>query len=283
VIRIFGCDLTGFIEIKTIKYFYHEIKCMAAHCRISILFVLLISLFAIHSANAIINELPAGVIIPSDFISPDYDEPVSEQTDIALEYYNEGNYEAALAAIEKALLISVTYGRAHYVKGLILKNLNRFEEAIEEFGWAVRIDPNDSDSAEFLAELKNRDTKESLSDTAGGVDSPTEESTDNAGNISSVGTSDTSTDISSDQQNGTPASDPTSGHEEILNATESTGYQGENVSTSPRTAQDWVTIGDDFYKQGIYDQVIKAFNRALLIDPDNTVARTGLDAAKSRI
>jgi len=70
----------------------------------------------------------------------------------ALIEYKNGNVEAAKLAFEKAIILDSDLGAAHYNLALLLFHLNQYDEAIDHFREAVRIDPNDEEAKNQLGQ-----------------------------------------------------------------------------------------------------------------------------------
>ncbi len=83
-----------------------------------------------------------------DYTSWDYAE---KQAAAAHQLYEENNFEAAIAAIDKAIEINPDNEAWHFNKALALDAMERFDEAIEEYKIADSIKPDDTEILNSLA------------------------------------------------------------------------------------------------------------------------------------
>lgn len=65
-------------------------------------------------------------------------------TQIAIEYVSEGDFEAALAKLNKAVAADPNYAPARGTMGLLYNRIGEFDDADENFKKALRIDPKSS-------------------------------------------------------------------------------------------------------------------------------------------
>lgn len=59
-------------------------------------------------------------------------------------YYDEGTFEEALLAYERAIIIDPNFATAYVGKGVALRNLKRYDEALQAYDRAMQLDPGDA-------------------------------------------------------------------------------------------------------------------------------------------
>jgi len=113
-----------------------------------------------------------GVEIPDRHI-------MLQHLDRASEYHKIERYKEALAECDKLLETASDWSAAHYLRGTILEDLYRDDEAIQEYQEAIRLDPNDKKIKKSLDSLlKSKEVEKTLSD-----DSNKELTTEDIGNL----------------------------------------------------------------------------------------------------
>lgn len=85
------------------------------------------------------------------------DLPIDAQghLDRAYTWEEEGEFEQALAECEATLRLESSLAEAHNLRGILLEELDRPEEALEAYKRALRLDPAFRDARENLSELQS--------------------------------------------------------------------------------------------------------------------------------
>ena len=73
---------------------------------------------------------------------------------LAYAYEDRGDYAPALAEVERALQAEPDLAEAHNLRGLLLEELDRNDEALVAYRMAVQIDPSFAEAAENLNSLE---------------------------------------------------------------------------------------------------------------------------------
>ena len=58
----------------------------------------------------------------------------------------QGHYESAIRAFDKAIQLDPTFSVAYYSRGYAYGQLGQHERAIQDYDQAIRLDPNDADA-----------------------------------------------------------------------------------------------------------------------------------------
>ena len=56
----------------------------------------------------------------------------------------QGHYESAIRAFDKAIQLNPTFSVAYYSRGYVYGELGQHERAIQDYDQAIRLDPNDA-------------------------------------------------------------------------------------------------------------------------------------------
>ena len=98
---------------------------------------------------------------PGETSSPDESAPFATPSlsagahlDLAYAYEDQGNYEPALVEVDRALQAESGLAEAHNLRGLLLEELDRTDEALAAYRMAVQIDPSFAEAAENLSSLE---------------------------------------------------------------------------------------------------------------------------------
>jgi tetratricopeptide (TPR) repeat protein len=89
---------------------------------------------------------PITTILPSDTKSTEPQTPGAAELKQGQDLIQTGNYEEAIDPLKKAIKLAPTDGMPHYQLGVAYRMLKRFDDAIEEFSAAIKLDADLSDA-----------------------------------------------------------------------------------------------------------------------------------------
>jgi tetratricopeptide (TPR) repeat protein len=191
----------------------------------------------------------------------------SEWLDKGLALYDQGKYDEAIQAYDKAIEIDPQNADAWDNKGTTLHKLGKYDEAIQAYDKAIELDYLEDTYAWYnkglaLAKQSKYDEAIQAFDKAIEINPKDADAWNNKG-------------LALGKLGLTAESKAAIDRAKELETEGSTGTPG-TISISPNatgTAKDWFDEGNTLYAQGRYDDAIQAFDKAIEIDPQDADVR----------